>query len=125
MQSGQSIMIVDDEPDITYIIKKFLEVNGMEVDAFNDAEEALSHFQTGMYALSILDIGMPKMNGFELYREIRNIEPKVKVCFLSAYETLGENRGFPRSELKCVLQKPISMPELVKHVRWEMALMVA
>lgn len=118
-------MIVDDEPDITYIIKKFLEVNGIEVDAFNDAEEALSHFQAGLYLLSILDIGMPKMNGFELYREIRKIEPNVKVCFLSAYETLGENRGFPRSELKCVLKKPISMPEFVNHVRWEIASIVA
>lgn len=125
MQSGQPIMIVDDEPDITYIIKTFLEGNGIEVDAFNDAEEALSHFQAGLYVLSILDIGMPKINGFELYSEIRKIQPNAKVCFLSAYETLGENRGFPRSERKCVLKKPISMEELVKHVRWEIALTIA
>lgn len=94
-------------------------MNGIVVDAFNDAEEALRHFRVGVYGLLILDIKMPKMNGFELYGEIRKIDAKVKVCFLSAYETYGEQMGFPKTEIRCILKKPIRMSELVKHVRLE------
>jgi DNA-binding response OmpR family regulator len=119
MQSGQPIMIVDDEPDITCIMKKILQLNGIVVDSFNDAEVALHHFKLGVYGLAILDIKMPKMNGFQLYNEIRKIDPEVKVCFLSAYETFGEQLGFPKTEVRCILKKPIRMTELVKHVRLE------
>lgn len=119
MQSVQPIMIVDDEPDITYIMKKVFQVNGIVADSFNDAEEALSHFKPGVYGLLILDIGMPKMNGFELYGEMRKIDAELKVCFLSAYETYGEHRAFPQTEIRCILKKPIRMTELVEHVRLE------
>lgn len=125
MQSGKPIMVVDDEPDITYIIKKVFQINGILADSFNDAEEALSHFRCGMYELLILDIGMPKMNGFELYREIRKIDAEVKVCFFSAYETYGQHRGFNQTEIRCVMKKPIGIAELVKHVRLEVAPLVA
>lgn len=121
MQLGKPIMIVDDEPDITYIVKKIFQINGILADSFNDAEEALSHFKLGMYELLILDIGMPKMNGFELYREIRKIDSEVKVCFLSAFETYSEHRGFPQTEIRCIMKKPIRMAELIKHVRLEIA----
>lgn len=47
MQSGKSIMIVDDEPDITYIMKKALQLNGIIADSFNDPELALSYFKSG------------------------------------------------------------------------------
>lgn len=116
-------MVVDDEPDITYIIKKVFQLNGIIADSFNDAEEALSHFRRGMYGLLILDIGMPKMNGFELYGEIRKIDAEVKICFLSAYETYN---GYTDSAaIRCIIKKPILMAELVKHVRLEVAPLVA
>lgn len=110
-------MIVDDEPDITFLIKKVFQMNGIVVDAFNDAEEALRHFKVGVYGLLILDIKMPKMNGFELYGEIRKIDAEVKVCFLSAYETYDQLTGFPKTETTCILKKPIRLAELVKRVR--------
>lgn len=118
-------MIVDDEPDITYVMKKAFQLNNIFADSFNDAEEALSNFKPGLYMLLILDIGMPRMNGFELYKEIRKLDEEVKVCFLSAYETYDEHRGFSKTEIKCVLKKPIQMAELVKHVRLEIAQLAA
>ena len=63
-------MLVDDEPDITSTLKIGLQDNGFEVDTFNDPIEVLSNFKAGSYDLIILDIKMPKMNGFELYKEI-------------------------------------------------------
>ena len=64
------ISLVDDEHDIALAFKISLENNGFTVDAFNDPEEALSNFKAGLYDLLLIDIKMPKMNGFELYREI-------------------------------------------------------
>jgi|SRR5581483_1834610 len=118
MQSGKPLMIVDDEPDITYIIKKALQLNGIVADSFNDPELALSCFKSGVYELVILDIRMPKMNGFELYQQIRKSDAEVKVCFLSAYETYGGQANSP-TEIRCVIKKPIRMADLVKHVKLE------
>ena len=81
------IFVVDDEPDVKLALKVALEENGFEVDAFDDPVEALDSFTKGLYDLLILDIKMPKMHGFELYREIRRIDNEAKICFLTAVLT--------------------------------------
>jgi DNA-binding response OmpR family regulator len=113
------VMIVDDEQDITTIFKIGLERNEFIVTAFNDPLEALSKFRPGMYDLLILDIRMPGMNGFELYQKIRELDDKVKVCFLTAFEDY--RREFKTSfislnEVKCYLKKPITVHDLIKHL---------
>jgi DNA-binding response OmpR family regulator len=117
------IMVVDDERDIAYIIKRGLELHGFcSVDSFTNPEEALSYFKPNIYALSIVDIGMPNMNGFELYREMRKIDQNVKTCFLTAYENYNAEyqKVFSSSgEVRCIMKKPISLAYLVKHVKQE------
>ncbi|MFL6359690.1 MAG: response regulator, partial [Nitrososphaeraceae archaeon] len=71
---NKKILIVDNEPDINLSLKIFLEENGFEVDTFDDPTIALDNFRKGVYDLLILDVVMPKMHGFELYREIRRID---------------------------------------------------
>jgi two-component system response regulator ChvI len=61
------ILLVDDEPDIIFTIKKILEENGFKVDSFNDPILALNSYKSNFYDLVILDIKLPKMDGFELY----------------------------------------------------------
>ncbi|MDQ5843249.1 MAG: response regulator, partial [Thermoproteota archaeon] len=80
------VMIVDDEQDITTIFKIGLENNQFVVTTFNDPVEAFSKFRPGLYDLMILDIRMPGMDGFQLYRKIRDLDDKVKVCFLTAFD---------------------------------------
>jgi DNA-binding response OmpR family regulator len=63
------VMIVDDEQDITAIFKIGLEKNQFIVTTFNDPFEALSKFKPLLYDLLILDIRMPGMNGFQLYKK--------------------------------------------------------
>jgi DNA-binding response OmpR family regulator len=82
----KKILIVDDEPDVNLALKMALEGNSFEVDAFDNALSALENFRKGLYDLLILDIKMPNMNGFQLYREIKKIDDKVKICFLTAGE---------------------------------------
>jgi DNA-binding response OmpR family regulator len=82
----KSVLIVDDEPDVNISLKVTLEENGFQVDAFDDPILALDNFKKGVYDLLVLDIKMPTMHGFELYREIRRIDNEVKICFLTAGE---------------------------------------
>jgi two-component SAPR family response regulator len=113
------VMIVDDEQDITAIFKIGLERNQFIVTTFNDPLEALSKFKPRLYDLLILDIRMPGMNGFQLYEKIRDVDDKVKVCFLTAFEEFrGEFRNsFPLlEEVNCYLKKPITVQDLIKRL---------
>ena len=127
------ILLVDDEVDITTVFTLCLEDNGFEVDAFNDPVQALSGFKSGSYELALIDYKMPNMNGFELYREIRKIDERVKVCFITAFEVYHEElkKKFQSNlntspqykqevDVKCFIQKPIDIDELVKRIKEEL-----
>ena len=72
---------MDDEPDITFTIRSILNDNGFQIDSFNDPITSLKSYITNFYDLVILDIKMPKMDGFELYTKLREKDPKVKYAF--------------------------------------------
>ena len=113
------ILIVDDEPDITSVFKMILEMNGFEVDAYNNPLLALSNFKQNSYGLVLLDIRMPDINGFDLYKKIRMIDDKVSVCFMTAFEDYHEEfkKEFPMlDEVKCFIRKPKAIEDLVKYV---------
>jgi DNA-binding response OmpR family regulator len=111
-------LIVDDEPDITSSFKIGLEDNGFVVDAFNDAVLALSNFKAGMYDFVLLDVKMPQINGFELYEKIKEIDSKVRACFITAYEVYYQSLKeiFPDIDYDCYV-KPINIDDLVTHVK--------
>lgn len=113
------ILVVDNEPDIVDVLKKGLEANGYEVDAFTDPREALSHFKAGRYDLIILDIRMPNMNGFALSRELLKRDSKPKVCFMTAFDVdLSESRiVFPSLKVDAFLRKPIGVKEIVRMIQ--------
>jgi DNA-binding response OmpR family regulator len=125
MSEEKKILVVDDEPDNASIFTMGLEDGGFEVDTFTDPLSALSVFKEDRrrrkYDLLILDIKMPDMNGFELYEQIKKIDDKVKVCFLTAYGegyTEEFKRMFPSSSLGVsFIRKPIRVDELVKKVK--------
>jgi DNA-binding response OmpR family regulator len=114
------ILVVDDEPDITLTIEVELEEDGLfDVDTFTDPELALSSFKPDLYHLVILDIMMPKMDGFLLYEQLKKIDPRIKVCFLTASEMYHEEmRGMEHRALNkdLFLQKPISTDDLIKKI---------
>jgi DNA-binding NtrC family response regulator len=113
------ILIVDDEQDIISVFKMVLEMNDFEVDAYNDPLLALSNFKQAAYGLVILDIRMPHINGFELYKKIRTVDDKVNVCFMTAFDDYRQEfkKSFPMlDELKCFIRKPNAIEDLVNHV---------
>lgn len=114
------ILVVDDEYDINFALKLVLEGSAFKVDSFIDPLVALQNFKTGLYDLVILDVKMPVMNGFGLYQEIRKLDDKVKICFLTAasdvyYETFGK-LSFPDIDENCIIHKPIENESLIKQV---------
>ena len=128
------ILLVDDEIDITIVYTLGLQDNGFKVDAFNDPLQALSDFKCGSYDFVLIDYKMPKMNGFELYQEIRKVDTRVKICFITAFDinhgeikkgllndlnTLHQDKE-ERPDAECFIQKPIDIDELVKRIKVEL-----
>ena len=97
-----------------------LEENGFKVDTFTDPLLALENFkeEAGQYDMIILYIKMPNMNGFELYRQIKKIDDKAKVCFLTAGEMYyGVYTDiFNSLDAEYFIRKPIDNEELIKRV---------
>ena len=116
-----NILIVDDEPDITLALKVYLEQQGFQVDAFTDPVDALAQFKAGFYYLLILDIKMPYMNGFELYKEIKKKDQTVRVFFLTALNEMHDydafkNEVFPKEGERYFIAKPIENEEILKRI---------
>jgi DNA-binding NtrC family response regulator len=118
MHKMKRILVVDDEHDTCLTLTNVLEDDRFVVHAFDDPRLALENFRKDLYDLLILDIIMEKMNGLELYKEIKKIDNKVKVCFLTASEfdygasidvlgNLKENQ---------FIQKPIENEKLIKII---------
>jgi DNA-binding response OmpR family regulator len=119
---NKRVLIVDDEPDVNLTLKMVLEENGFKVDSFTDPLLALENFkgESGLYDMLIVDIRMPDMNGFELYKQIKKIDNKVKICFLTAgemdYNQFGKELFPPALDENCFIQKPIQNETLIKRL---------
>jgi DNA-binding response OmpR family regulator len=117
---GKRIMVVDDEHDLTLFYQMCLEYYGYEVETYNDPKEALSNFKPDYYDLVILDIKMPNMDGFELYKEIKEKDPNVRACFLTAsefyYKEFRTNE-YSILDKELFVRKPIGNEELIKEIK--------
>ena len=115
------LLIVDDEEDITTVMKKSLEMAGYAVDTESDSIQAFRNFRAGVYDLVMLDIKMPDVDGIELYGKLREIDRGFKVCFISTFVT-GEyeklRAQYPELvDSDCFIEKPVTMAKLVQIVR--------
>jgi DNA-binding response OmpR family regulator len=108
------ILLVDDEPDITRAVKLGLQMNGFKVDIYNDPAEALRSFKPDRYDIALLDVRMPEINGFQLYRELLKRDGKIKVKFFTAFEEYRAefNKAFPELDTTRFIKKPTSLKNL-------------
>jgi DNA-binding response OmpR family regulator len=115
----KKILIVDDEPDVNMVLKKVLELNGFKADSYDDPILAVEHFKAGFYDLILLDIKMPVIDGFHLYQEMKKIDSKVKVCFLTASEMYYERfrkEEFADIDKDLFVRKPIENEDLINKI---------
>jgi DNA-binding response OmpR family regulator len=123
-QNKRRILLVDDDPDTTTFFKLALEDAGFEIDEYIDPVKALLNFKPNYYDLLLIDIRMPKLNGFVLYERLREKDTKVKVCFVTSFEIyykamLDEHPSI-KKELNCFIKKPITQKDLVSRIESEL-----
>jgi two-component system, OmpR family, response regulator ChvI len=120
-KKNKSILLVDDEPDITKLVRMVLEINGFVVDAYTDPTVALSSFKPRLYDLLLLDIKMPKINGLDLYQKMKEIDSNVKICFLTAselfYEEYRRLDAYPSLDKAYFIQKPFRSSDLINYLK--------
>jgi DNA-binding response OmpR family regulator len=116
------VLLVDDEQDITAVMKKGLEINGFDVNAYTNPQTAFAEYGNNHYDIHIIDLRMPGMNGFELARRIWQINPQAKVCFFTAFEIYESEakKVFPNLKAHCFLKKPMSPLALAEHIKTHM-----
>ena len=114
------ILLVDDDEDHLLLFNMILEKQGFTLDTYNDPIAALSHFKPNYYDLAVIDYLMPNLNGLELYKRLREIDPSIKALFLTAsHEELNEQENQRQDHLNFI-GKPISTEKLL----WEIGCML-
>jgi CheY-like chemotaxis protein len=124
------ILVVDDDADITTTFKAAIEDSNdgndtnkkIEVYTANDPVVALSEFKPNFYDLLLVDINMPRMNGFQLCEKILAIDINVRVCLMSSGEINWEalREMYPTRQEGCFIRKPVTIDYLLKRIRSEL-----
>lgn len=111
------ILLVEDDINLGFILQENLEIKGYRVSRCTDGEAALQCFQRHTFDLCLLDVMLPKLDGFSLARRIRRLNPAVPIIFLTA-KSLKEDRieGFQIGGDDYVT-KPFSLEELLLRIR--------
>ena len=121
------ILIVDNESDITLTFKKGLETETNEnclfkVYTYNNPLEGLSQFKPNFYDLLLVDINMPKMDGFEFSTKILELDVNIRICFMSSglinQEAIREQ--YPTLSIGCFIKKPLEIKDLVRRLKAEL-----
>lgn len=116
MEPRSKILLAEDEPSLGQIVKESLETRGFEVIFCKDGKEAESQYHRLDPQLLVLDVMMPKMDGFTLAREIRKHDAHIPIIFLTAKsQTHDVVEGFTLGG-NDYLKKPFSMEELIVRI---------
>lgn len=128
--SVKRIMIVDDDPDITLTFKKGLEEENetsgnriaFQVFTYNSPLLALTEFKINFYDLLLIDVNMPKMNGFEFSEKILELDLNVRICYISAGEMNIEalREQYKSLNIGCFITKPVTVENLVRRIKAEL-----
>lgn len=113
-----NVLLVDDEKDITTLMRLGLEKHGFSVDTYNNPTQVLTQFKPGYYDSIVLDVRMPGVSGFELAKAIWTKDPHARICFLSAFEIYESEaqKVFRNFKTHCFVKKPITPNKLIQHI---------
>jgi two-component system OmpR family response regulator len=116
MSDKIKILLAEDDDNLGLLLNSFIKAKGFEVDLARNGKEALEKYNNGNYQFLILDVMMPELDGFSVAKEVRNIDKKVPILFLTA-KTMKEDKleGFSIGA-DDYLTKPFSMEELVARI---------
>ncbi len=114
---AQKILVVEDDPDIAGLIRIHLGDLGYDVSVATTGSEALERFRQDDFALVVLDIMLPEIDGFEVCRRIRETDPRTPILVLSARtEEIDKVLGLELGA-DAYMTKPFSLRELVARIK--------
>ena len=111
------ILIVEDDMRLEQALGHILEENGYQVDAVHDGASGLTYAQSGIYDVIILDVMLPKMNGFDVVAELRRGGISTPVLMLTARDSIPDKIAGLDSGADDYMTKPFSPAELLAHLR--------
>ncbi len=111
------ILIAEDDERLAAALEKILKDNGYDIDVVHDGQEGLNYATVGQYDVIILDVMMPKMNGFEVTKEIRRAGVSTPVMLLTARDATADKIVGFDSGADDYMTKPFSPAELMAHLR--------
>lgn len=116
MEDKLRILLCEDDENLGMLLREFLQAKGFNADLYPDGDKGYKAFIKGKYDLCVLDVMMPRKDGFTLAQEIRNVNSEVPIIFLTA-KTLKEDvlEGF-KIGADDYITKPFSMEELVSRI---------
>ena len=113
METKQRILLCEDEESLGMLLREYLQAKGYDAELYLDGDAGYRAFIKGHYDMCLLDVMMPKMDGFTLAKEIRLVNPDVPVIFLTAKNLKADILDGFKAGADDYLTKPFSMDELV------------
>ena len=119
VEGTETVLIVDDESDVLYFLEIILEAHGYHVLSARNAETALKLIPPppGEVHLLFSDVGLPVVDGFELNRRARQLQPRLKTILCSGYTDAVLTTQMTEQGIDCFLPKPYSGDALLQTIR--------
>lgn len=114
---GEKILLVEDDQTLNFIIKDNLEQNGYVITSVEDGEAAIKNFKPGRFSLCLLDVMLPKKDGFAVAKEIRELDDHVPIIFLTARSMTEDRITGLTIGGDDYITKPFSMEELLLKIK--------
>jgi signal transduction histidine kinase len=115
----ETVLIVDDEADVNYLLEVILQMNGYTVFSAGSAEKALEIFQAHRDEIDLLfsDLGLPKLNGFDLSNRLKDLKPGIKTILASGYTDSDTKTRMAEQKVDGFVQKPFSLNIVLQIIR--------
>ena len=120
-KASSSVLLIDDDKDVLTVLKRSLELKGMNTYGFSNPILAVEHFRNNAanYDIVVTDIRMPDMNGFEVARAVKEVRPDIKIAFITAFEINKSEfeKVLPSTKVDAFIAKPVKLGTFVERIK--------